>query len=65
MEAIYLLRKLMGYYHRQLKDSHMVFIDFEMAHNRVPIEVLCEVFVEEKSLYYLYLTRQEICVMES
>ena len=40
IEAIYLLRKLMGLYRDRKVDLHMVFIDLEKAYDRVLREVL-------------------------
>jgi len=40
IEAIYLLRKLMGMYRDRKVDLYMVFIDVEKAYDRVSREVL-------------------------
>ena len=40
IEAIYLLRRLMGLYRDRKVDLHLVFIDLKKAHDRVPREVL-------------------------
>ena len=40
IEAIYLLRNLMGLYRDRKVDLHMVFIDLKKAHDRVSREVL-------------------------
>ena len=40
IEAIYLLRRLMGLYRDRKVDLYMVFIDLKKAYNRVPREAL-------------------------
>jgi len=40
IDAIYLLRKLMVLYRDRKVDLHVVFIDLEKAHDRVPCKVV-------------------------
>jgi len=54
MEAIYLLRRLMGLYRDRKVDLRMVFIDLEKAYDRVPREVLWS-YLEKKGVSPLYI----------
>ena len=54
IEAIYLLRKLMGLYRDRKVDLHMVFIDLKKAYDRVPREVLWSC-LEKKGVSPFYI----------
>ena len=54
IEAIYLLRRLMGLYRDRKVDLHMVFIDLEKAYDRVPRKVLWT-YLEKKGVSFLYI----------
>ena len=58
IEAIYLLRGLMGLFRDRNMDLHKVFIDLEKAYNRVPRKVLWRC-LEEKRVSPAY-----ICVIK-
>lgn len=40
MEAIFLLWRVIKHYQMDQQDLHLIFIDFEMAYDRVPREIL-------------------------
>ena len=54
IEAIYLLRRLMGLYRDGKVDLHMVFIDLEKEYDRVPREVLWSC-LEKKWVSSMYI----------
>ena len=54
LEAIYLLRRLMGLYRDRKVDLHMVFIDLEKAYDSIPREVLWKC-LEKKRVSPLYI----------
>jgi len=54
LEAIYLLRRIMGLYRDRNVDLHMVFIDLEKAYDRVPRKVLWR-WLEKKGVSPLYI----------
>lgn len=54
IEAIHLLRSLMGHYIERKRNLYIVFIDLENAYDRVPREVLWR-YVETKGVHMVYI----------
>jgi len=54
IEAIYLLKRLMGLYRDRRVDLHMVFIDLEKAYDRIPCELLWR-YLEKKRVLPVYI----------
>lgn len=54
MEAIHLLRRVMGQYQMEQKDLHLIFIHFEKVYDRVPIEILWKT-LEKKGIMIAYI----------
>lgn len=54
MEAIYLLRHVMGQYQMDQQDLHLIFTDLKNAYDRVPKEILWKA-LEKKEIRIVYI----------